>query len=142
MPLTKDEKLLALCREVIEGFDRAAGGVHPGFRPGHAKGVLLTGEFTPSSDAASLARAPHFRRASTPVTVRLSDFAGVPIVADNDPQSASPRGCAIRFNLAEHVHTDIICHSVDSFPSHTADEFLGFLNALVSTDQAGPHPNA
>ncbi len=74
--------------------------------------------------------------------VRFSDFAGIPTVSDNDPQNASPRGCAIRFNLAEHVHTDIVAHSVDAFPSRTAEEFLDFLNALIATDPAGPHPNA
>jgi catalase len=76
------------------------------------------------------------------VTVRFSDFAGIPAVADNDPQNASPRGCAIRFHLAEHVHTDIVAHSVNAFPVRTADEFLEFLNALLATDPAGPHPNA
>jgi len=60
----------------------------------------------------------------------------------NDPQAASPRGCAIRFHLAAHVHTDIVSHSVDSFPTRTAEEFLDFLNALLSTDPAGPHPHA
>lgn len=142
MPLTQDEKLLDLSRRVIDGFDRAAGGIHPGFRPGHAKGILLSGSFTPSPDAASLSRAPHLQRASTPVTVRFSNFAGVPTVADNDPQGASPRGCAIRFDLAAHVHTDIICHSVDAFPARTAEELLAFLDAVVATDPAGPHPNA
>jgi len=143
MPLTTDEKVLGLSRAVIEGFDKAAGGVHPGFRPGHAKGILLAGKFTPSTEAASLTRAPHMKRGSTtPVSVRLSDFAGVPTVPDNDPQGASPRGCAIRFHLAEHVHTDIVAHSVDSFPTRTAQEFLDFLNAILSTDPKGPHPNA
>ncbi|MGH7088619.1 MAG: catalase, partial [Stellaceae bacterium] len=74
--------------------------------------------------------------------VRFSNFAGVPNVADNDAQNASPRGCAIRFNLAEHSHTDIVAHSVDSFPTRTAEEFLEFINALSATDPAGPHPNA
>ena len=142
MPLTQDEKLLTLSRNIIEGFDKADGGVHPGFRPAHAKGILLTGVFTPSANAASLTRAPHIRRSSTPVTVRFSDFAGIPTVPDNDPQGASPRGCAIRFHLAEHVHTDIVAHSVDTFPARTAEGFLEFLNALISTDPAGPHPNA
>lgn len=142
MPLTQDEKLLALSRNVLAGFDKADGGVHPGFRPAHAKGILLNGVFTPSGHAASLTRAPHIKRNSTPVTVRFSDFAGIPAVADNDPQGASPRGCAIRFQLAEHSHTDIVAHSVDTFPARTADEFLEFLNALISTDPAGPHPNA
>jgi catalase len=142
MPLTNDEKLLAHSREVLQAFDRADGGVHPGFRPAHAKGVLLTGTFTPTAEAASLTSAPHFQSGSTAVTVRFSDFAGIPTVADNDPQNASPRGCAIRFHLGEHVHTDIVSHSVDNFPVRTTEEFLGFLNALLATDPAGPHPNA
>jgi catalase len=141
MPLTTDEKLLTLSSNVIEAFDKVDGGIHPGFRPAHAKGVLLTGVFTPSSEAVSLTRAPHIQRNSTPVTVRFSDFAGIPTIPDND-QNASPRGCAIRFQLAEHAHTDIVAHSVGAFPSRTAEEFLEFLNALIATDPAGPHPNA
>ena len=142
MPLTTDEKVVALSRDVLQAFDKADGGIHPGFRPAHAKGILLTGVFTPSSEAASLTRAPHIHRDSTPVTVRFSDFAGVPTVADNDPRNASPRGCAIRFHLAEHSHTDIVGHSVNAFPVRTAEEFLAFLNALIATDPAGSHPNA
>src|SRR5215471_16383660 len=141
MPLTTDQKTLTLSRNVIEAFDKADRGPHPGFRPAHAKGILLTGQFKPSPEAAGLTRAPHVQRASTPVTVRFSDFGGVPTVADNS-QDAGPRGFALRFHLAEHVHTDIVAHSVDSFPTRTADEFLEFINALVATDPAGPHPNA
>jgi catalase len=142
MPLTTDEKLLALSRKTIEVFDKVDGGVHSGFRPAHAKGILLTGVFTPSPEAASLTRAPHLQRNSTPVTVRFSNFAGIPSVADNDPQGASPRGFAVRFHLGEHVHTDIIGHSADSFPARTAEGLLDFLNALIATGPAAPHPNA
>jgi catalase len=142
MPLTTDEKLLALSRDVLKAFEKVDGGIHPGFRPAHAKGILLEGVFTPSAEASSLTSAPHIKRRSTPVTVRFSDFAGIPTVPDNDPQNASPRGCAIRFHLAEHVHTDIVGHSVDMFPVRTAERFLDFLNALIATDPAGPHPNA
>ena len=142
MPLTTDEKLLSLSHDVIQGFDKADGGVHPGFRPAHAKGILLAGKFTPSAEAISLTRAPHIQGDSTPVTARFSDFAGIPTVSDNDPQNASPRGCAIRFHLAEHSHTDIVAHSVDTFPSRTAEGFLEFINALIATDPTGPHPNA
>jgi catalase len=141
MPLSTDEKLLTLSRDVIEGFDKVNGGIHPGFRPAHAKGILLTGQFKPSPEAASYTRAPHIQRDSTPVTVRFSDFAGIPAVPDNG-EGASPRGCAIRFHLAGHVHTDIVAHSVDSFPARTAEGLLDFLNALIATDPAGPHPNA
>jgi len=136
MPLSTDEKTLQLSREILDAFDVVNGGIHPGFRAAHAKGVLLTGSFTPASEAASLTRAPHVQRASTPVTARVSDFAGVPAVADGDPRAASPRGLAVRFHLAAHVHTDIVAHSVDAFPVRTADELLEFLHALVATDPA------
>jgi catalase len=142
MPLTTDPKMLNLSRNVIEAFDKADRGPHPGFRPAHAKGILLTGEFKPSPEAVGLTRAPHVQLVSIPVTVRFSNFAGFPTVADNDSQNASPRGFAVRFHLAEHVHTDIVAHSVDSFPTRTVEEFLEFINALIATDPAGPHPNA
>jgi catalase len=142
MPLSTDEKMLNLSRDIVEAFDKVNGAVHPGFRPAHAKGVLLTGTFIPSSSAASLTRAPHVQQPSTPITVRLSNFAGIPTVPDNDPRGASPRGFAVRFHLAAHVHTDIVAHSVDNFPSRTPEGLLEFLNAVSATDPAGPHPNA
>ena len=90
MPLTTDERMLTLSRDIIESFDKADGGIHPGFRPAHAKGILLSGVFTPSQEAASLTRAPHIQRKSTPVTVRFSYFAGIPTVADNDLRVPAP----------------------------------------------------
>jgi len=56
MPLPTDEEILALSQKILEAFD-ALFGLHPGFRPAHAKGVLLQGSFTPSPNAASLSRA-------------------------------------------------------------------------------------
>ncbi len=56
MPLPNDEKLIALGEEVLKQLE-AMFGSHPGFRPVHAKGILLTGTFTPSGAAASLTRA-------------------------------------------------------------------------------------
>ena len=82
MPLTTDEKLLTLSRDTLKVFERVDGGIHPGFRPAHAKGILLAGVFTPSSEASSLTSAPHIKRHDTPVTVRFSDFAGIPTVAE------------------------------------------------------------
>jgi catalase len=130
MPLTTDERLLTLSRQLLEAFDKENGGVHPGFRPAHAKGILLTGTFAPAPEAAALTRAPHLNRDPTPVTVRFSNFAGIPTIADNDPQGAAPRGFAVRFHLGEHVHTDIIGHSADGFPVRTAEGLLDFLDAI------------
>ena len=131
MPLPNDEKLIALSNDVIAAFD-AIFGMNPEFRPAHAKGTMLAGTFTPAAEAASLSRAPHFAKA-TPVTVRFSNSTGVPLIPDNDP-NANPRGLAVRFSLAEHVHTDIVSHSTDGFPTRTGAEFLEFLKALAASD--------
>lgn len=138
MPLPSDEKLLQLSDELLQQFETLFG-KHPGFRPAHAKGVLLTGDFTPSAQAASLTRAPHANRPSTPVTVRFSNSTGIPVVPDNNP-NANPRGLAIRFHLAERVHTDIVSHSTDGFPTHTGQEFLEMLRAVAATAPGQPSP--
>ncbi|HEX4277163.1 MAG TPA: catalase family peroxidase [Bryobacteraceae bacterium] len=139
MPPHSDEPITSLTQDVLQAFNDL-NGRHPGFRPAHAKGVFLTGFFTPAQEAASLTRAPHALRESTPVTVRFSDFAGFPAVADNDPNNASPRGIAIRFHLAAHEHTDIVAHSADGFPARTGEEFLEFLHALKASPPDTPHP--
>jgi catalase len=139
MPLPTDEKLLALSQDLIQQFDTIFGS-HPGFRPAHAKGILLTGTFTPSQQATSLTRAPHAQRTSTPVTVRFSNSTGLPLVPDNDP-NANPRGLAIRFHLAEHVHTDIVSHSTDGFPTRTGQEFLEFLRAIAASSSSTSSPS-
>ncbi|MGD1072201.1 MAG: catalase family peroxidase [Bryobacteraceae bacterium] len=143
MPLPDDAQLIALSEELIRQFDTIFG-LHPGFRPAHAKGALLTGTFTPASGADYYTRAPHIERPATPVTVRFSNSTGLPLIPDNDP-NANPRGMAIRFHLGEHVHTDIVAHSTDGFPTHTGDEFLEFLRALVGgtiENYLGAHPKA
>jgi catalase len=138
MPLPTDEKLLALGQDLLKQFDTVFG-LHPGFRPAHARGFMLSGTFTPDPAAASLTRAPHVSRESTPVTARFSSSTGIPLVPDNDP-NANPRGLAIRFQLAEHVHTDIVSHSTDGFPARTGEEFLEFLKAVAATTPETPSP--
>ena len=118
----------------------SATSVHAGFRPVHAKGILLSGAFVPSAGIGALTKAPHVSRPSIRVAVRFSDFAGVPTVPDYDVENASPRGCAIRFYLSEHVHTDIIAHSVDAFPVRTAEEFVQFLRAIHGSGPGAAKP--
>jgi len=134
MPLPNDEKLLALANDLLHQIIKIFG-EHPGFRPAHAKGAMFTGTFTPAAGAASLTKAPHATRPSTPVMVRFSNSTGIPLLPDNEP-NANPRGLAVRFHLAEHVHTDIVSHSTDGFPTHTGAEFLEMLRALASSDPA------
>src|SRR6516165_6548888 len=114
----------ALAQQLLEAFDQLQG-VHPGFRPAHAKGLMCSGTFVPSAEAAKLTRAPHANRPSTPVT--------------------------IRFYLDDHLHTDIIAHSYDGFPVRTGEEFLEFLRGAAAAGAGKPeaigaflatHPNA
>ncbi|MBT9331971.1 catalase family peroxidase [Paracidobacterium acidisoli] len=139
MPLPSDERLVSLAQELLAQF-HAIFGPHPGFRPAHAKGALIKGTFTPSAEAALLTSAPHILRESVPVLARFSDSTGIPQIPDTDP-NARPWGMALRFYLAERVHTDIVSHSVDGFPTHTGDEFLEFLRAIAATKPESPHPN-
>jgi catalase len=142
---------LPLAEQLLASFD-ALFGLHAGFRPAHAKGLMCSGTFTPSPEAASLTRAPHANRPSTPVTVRFSNSTGLPTIPDNDPAKSGPRGIAIRFHLADHVHTDVIGHSTNGFPVHTGEEFLELNRAVAAAlGQGKPealgaflatHPNA
>jgi catalase len=140
----------ALSQQLLDALD-ALSGLHPGFRPVHAKGLMCSGTFVPSAEAAQLTRAPHAGRPSTPVTVRYSNAPGVPTAPDNDPEHSGPRGIAVRFHLGEHVHTDIIGHSVNGFPTHTGEQFVEFLHAAAAAGAGKPeaigaflaaHPNA
>jgi len=87
----------ALAQQLLDALD-ALSGLHPGFRPAHAKGLMCAGLFTPSPEAAHLTRAPHAHRPSTAVTVRYSNATGLPTIPDNDPARSGPRGIAIRFH--------------------------------------------
>jgi catalase len=138
MPLPRDERVVALAEDLLKQFQTMFG-PHPGFRPAHAKGLMLTGSFTPAAGAHELTRAPHVTRTSTPVTVRFSNSTGLPGLPDN-VADANPRGLAVRFNLAEHVHTDIVSHSTDGFPVRDGYQFLEFLRAAAASGPDEPSP--
>jgi len=140
MALPTDEHTLALSRDLLQSLDNLNGGEHPGFRAAHAKGILLSGTFVPAPEARSLTRAPHAVRTSTPVSVRFSNSAGIPSIPDTDIEHSSPRGIAIRFHLADHVHTDVIGVSTDGFPVQKPEEFLEFLRAIHASGPGAPKP--
>ena len=127
-----------LYEHIVDAFN-AIFGTHPGYRAAHAKGIVCEGTFTPAAAAASLSRAPHFQRDSVPVTVRFSDATGIPTIPDGDP-NASPRGLGIKFHLPGGVDSDIVAHSYNGFPVGTAEEFLGFLQALATSGPTAPKP--
>ncbi|KAL6243587.1 hypothetical protein RBB50_009580 [Rhinocladiella similis] len=132
MPLSTNEKTNETASTLVKTLQ---GAFHtpPGYRPAHARGILLNGTFTPSPEAASLSKATHFTQPSTPVLVRFSNSTGIPQIPDN-ANDANPRGMAVRFNLpsvdGRRHHTDIVTHSTPFFPVRTGEGFLDLLKAI------------
>ncbi|KAH8799746.1 catalase-like domain-containing protein [Xylogone sp. PMI_703] len=146
IPLPADPEVAETGKKLAQTL-RSLSGPRPGFRPGHAKGILLKGIFTPTSDAKALSRAQHFNQLSTPIIARFSSSTGNPDIPDSDPRG-NPRGFAIRFQLAEsprRIHTDIIAHSIDGTPGSNGEEALGFFSGLKNgtlADYLIDHPKA
>lgn len=143
MPFPNDEELMKTAAGLVAQL-QALFGAHPGKRPAHAKGVLLSGSFVPSAKAGELSIAPHFNAPSTPILVRFSNSTGIPNIPDTDP-NADPRGIAIRFNLpsvdGKRKHTDVIAHSTPTFPVRTGELFLEMLKAIGTSPPDAPHPS-
>lgn len=126
--------------QLVNTLTKLAGGPYKGYRANHAKGILVSGSFTPAASAASLSKAPHLQKATTPVTVRFSNATGVPTIPDANP-NALPKGIAIRFQLPDGAYTDIVSISVNGFPSATPEDFLGLLNAVAASGPDAPKPS-
>ncbi len=125
--------------QIADLMVQANGGIHTGFRFNHAKGLVVTGTFTPTAAAKTVSRAEHFKGA-VPVTVRFSDASGVPNIPDNNP-NAAPRGMAVRFMLSKGAYTDIMTVSHNGFIVGTGEEFRDLFQAILSTKPDSPHPN-
>lgn len=130
MPLPENPAVVETAGTLVKTL-QGAFGTPAGYRPAHARGRLVKGTFTPTSQAASLSKAPHFNASSTPVIVRFSSSTGLPEIPDTSGD-ANPRGMATRFLLSEdgHKHTDIIAHSTAFFPVRTGEGFLAMLGAI------------
>lgn len=123
---------------LVDALNKLSGGPHAGYRANHAKGVMVTGTFTPSGDAPGLSKAAHFQKA-VPITVRFSDTTGVPNLPDADA-NASPHGMAIRFQLADGASTDIVSISANGFPVATPEDFLAMLGAIAASGPNAAKP--
>lgn len=109
-------------------------------RATHAKGIVLLGKFTPSSQASSISKAPHFKQA-VPITVRFSDNTGIPTLADS-AGPARPHGFAIKFHLPDGSYTDLVAHSFNGFPAKSPEDMTQFVLAAVASGPgvAAPTP--
>src|SRR5215213_7951357 len=75
----------SLPQQIADVMVQLNGGIHTGFRFNHAKGIVVSGSFTPTTQAKSLSPAAHFAAPAVPVTVRFSNGPGVPDNLDSDP---------------------------------------------------------
>ena len=98
--------------------------VHPGHRAAHAKGVVLSGSFTPSAGASELTRAAHLAGDPVRVTVRFSNGGANPDA--NDAAIGDGRGIGVKFYLPDGGTTDIVGLSLPVFFVRTPEEFLEF----------------
>src|SRR5450830_1878056 len=62
--------------KLVDTMTTLVHGPYAGYRANHAKGIMVSGTFTPSKQAASLSSAPHLQKKPTPVLVRFSDATG------------------------------------------------------------------
>ncbi len=126
-------------RQIVEAM-RTLAGPHPGFRPVHAKGLVCSGTFRASADAARVTRAPHFAGQSVPIVVRFANANGNPDVHDGVP---NVRSMAVKFRLADGKSADILANSVEGFIARTPEELLEFLRAQLPEPASGrPDPDA
>ncbi len=106
-------------------------GQYPHTRAGHAKGVCVTGRFTPSEEAASLSKAPQFAEPAS-VIGRFSMGGGNPKAPDN--AKGNVRGLALRFDLGDGANTDLAMISAPVFAAKSPRSFFDLLTARASGD--------
>jgi catalase len=117
---------------------RAVFGKHHA-RAVHAKGVILEGNFAPAEAARALSKAALFAGTIVPVTIRFSDFPGIPDIPDNIGE-ASPRGLGIKFRAGGDADMDVVTINFNGFPTATADEFGVLLRAIASSGPGAAKP--
>jgi len=135
----------AIADDAVETPASMVGALHSAFgqhhvRAVHAKGTILQGTFTPTPQAPELSQAPVFASGTVPVTVRFSDFTGLPDIPDN-VGDASPRGFAVKFRVPTGGELDVVTHSFNGFPTRTSDEFAQLLRAISKSGPDAPKPN-
>src|SRR5438045_3086003 len=128
--------------ELVDAIGKA-GGTYPGHRAAHAKGVVLSGTFTPSAVASELTRAGHFAGDPSRVTVRFSNGGANPDTSD--AEVGDGRGMATKFYLPDGTTTDIVALSLPVFFVRNPEEFLEFTLARADSFEKvgefiGSHP--
>lgn len=127
-----------LATEIVDAFNRLFGS-HPGYRANHAKGIVATGTFVPTTEAATLAKSALFAGPPVSVTVRFSDATGRPDIPDG-AKAANAHGLAIKFHMRDGGEADMVLNALKFFPVATAEEFRDLLVATAESPPSAPKP--
>ena len=114
---------------------RAAYGGPEGYRTLHAKGRFYAGTFTATPEAAALCRAGHLDGEPHEVTVRWSNAAGNPRLADPQPDI---RGMAVKFRLPDGTATDLLGQTSPRFPTDDPQVFVEMTEAAAARPLVAP----
>jgi len=124
-------------RRIVDALQNG-GGLHPGFRRNHAKGVCVAGYFDSNGAAAPYSRAQVFAEGRTPVVGRLALPGGNPYAPDG---SVPIRSFALRFSLANGQQWRTGMNSMPVFPVATPQAFYEQLQAGAPDPATGkPDP--
>ena len=115
-----------------------SGGVHPGFRRNHAKGVCVAGYFEGNGAASPYSKSLVFATGRTPVVGRFALPGGNPYAPDG---SVPIRSFALRFALANGQQWRTGMNSMPVFPVSTPQAFYEQLQASQPDPATGkPDP--
>ncbi|MHA6204668.1 catalase family peroxidase [Dyella soli] len=102
------------------------GGLHPGYRRNHAKGVCVGGYFESNGTAAVYSTATVFAAGRTPVVGRFAIPGGNPYAPDSGTQV---RSLALRFSLANGQQWRTAMNNMPVFVVATPEAFYQMLQA-------------
>ncbi len=124
--------------QVVDQFQKN-GGVFPGYRRNHAKGVCISGYFQSDGDAARYSVAQVFASGQrTPVVGRLSTPGTNPYAWD---ESTPIRGMALSFVQADGQQWRTSMNAVPVFPVATPEDDYAFMQAQQPIPATGdPDP--
>ncbi|HEY8382614.1 MAG TPA: catalase [Microvirga sp.] len=112
----------------------AVAGNHKGVRASGAKGFCVKGTFTPSAEAPSLSKAPHFAK-PTAMTARFSMGGGNPTISDKTKPTT--RGFAMDFEDASGPMTFYFV-SAPVFSTKTPRQLLDFVTVRLPGPDGKP----
>jgi len=113
------------------------GGVYPGFRRAHAKGVCVSGRFEANGAGVPLSRASLFRQGTVPVVGRFSTGGGNPFATDGRNVF---HAMALRFSLPGREEWRMALDHTPIFPVSTAADFVA-LQLATTPDPATGKPD-